>query len=191
LAALIESTAFTRLPDTDGRDYVRRCLRRHQPFGVITGSAPDRNALVLRITADCAVHDSLHTVRVAVPTESAQAFLSVCLGQLGFELFDATLDNLHDLMVVFLRHESARGRRTVVIVEKADHCGLPVFNCMRALSRVRAGATPGITFVLTGSPDLHRILDSPDIAGLRQSTRQRFDLDRGLVSTETARTVLA
>lgn len=125
-----------------------------------------------------------------MPTGSAQAFLSICLGQLGFELFDATIHDLQDLMVAFLRHESARGRRTVVIVEKADHCGLSVFECMQALSRVRAGATPGITFVLTGSPGLHRILDSPDVAGLRQCTRQRFDLDRGLVSTVTARTVI-
>jgi len=187
LVALIASTAFHRLPDTDGRDYVRRCLRAHQPFGVITGANPARNALVLHIAVDCAAHENLHTIRIARPTHSAQVFLSTCLEQLGFELSDATLDNLHDVMVVFLRHESARGRRTVVIVENADHCGLPVFSMMRALSQVRAGTTPAGTFILTGTPDLHRILDSPDLARLRRFTRQRFDLDGGLTSTIPAR----
>jgi len=160
-----------------GREYVGRCLRGHLPFGVITGPATTRNELVMRITADCAMRDHLHTVRITTPTHSAQAFLSACLEQLAVELVDAKLNALHDLMDVFLRHESARGRRTVVIVEHADHCGLPVFKCMVALARVRAGATPAITFILTGSSELHRILDASDVAGLRQLTRQRLDLD--------------
>jgi hypothetical protein len=114
---------------------------------------------------------------------STDAFLSACLEQLAFDLFDAGLNALHDLMDVFLRHESARGRRTVVIVEGANLCGLPVFKCMLALAKVRAGATPAVTFILTGTKDLHRILDSAAMAGLRQFTRQRFDLDRGPVTT--------
>lgn len=185
MAALIESTAFSRLPESDSRDYVRRCLRRHQPFGVITGSGPARNALVMRIMADCQAHESLHTARIAVPTHSAEAFLAALLAQLGIEQFQATPDDLHDLMVAFLRHEGARGRRTVAILERTDHCGLPVFEIMRELSQVRVGATPPITFILTGSPDLHRILDSIALSGLKEFTRQRFDLDQGLVSART------
>ncbi len=210
MATLLEGTVLSPLPDTEGsfragpealettnlmagRNYVRRCLRGHLPFGVITGSAPSLNELVMRVTADCAARQNLHTVRIAAPTHSAQAFLTACLEQLAFDLFDSGLNALHDLMDVFLRHESARGRRTVVILDNAHHFGLPVFKCMLALTQVRAGTTPAITFILTGSPDLHRILDSQDMAGLRQFTRQRFDLDRGPVapaagSTATART---
>jgi hypothetical protein len=202
VAASIEETALRPLPETGnglrairdafnptaivaGRDYVSRCLRGHLPFGVITGSATTRSELVMRITADCAMRDNLHTVRIGAPTHSAQAFLCACLEQLAVELVEAKLNALHDLMDVFLRHESARGRRTVVIVENADHCGLPVFKCMVALAHVRAGTTPAITFILTGSPDLHRILDSSDVAGLRQLTRQRLGVD-GLPSSAIA-----
>ncbi len=187
MATLLEGTeAFETTTVMAGRNYVRRCLRGHLPFGVITGSAASLNELVMRVTADCAVRENLHTVRIATPTHSARAFLSACLEQLAFDLFDGGLNALHDLMDVFLRHESARGRRTVIILENTQHCGLPVFKCMLALAQVRAGATPAVTFVLTGSPDLHRILNSPDMAGLRQFTRQRFDLDRGPVATVTA-----
>lgn len=173
---------------TAGLVYVRRCLRAHQPFGVITGSIRSLDALLLRIAADCAVREDLHTVRIASSTDSVQAFLSACLTQLGFELSEAALDDLHNLMVVFLRHESARGRRTVVILEDTDHCGPHVLELMKTLSCVRAGATPAITFILTGSPRLHRILNSPGISGLRQHTRRRFDIDDGVISAESIET---
>lgn len=207
MAALVEGPALRPLPDTDssfrafreafdpaivtaGRQYVRRCLRGHLPFGVITGSAASRNELVMRITAECAMRENLHTVRIAAPAHSAQAFLSACLEQLAVDLVEAGLDAWHDLMDIFLRHESARGRRTVVILENADHCGLPVFQSMLALAQVRAGATPAVTFILTGSADLNRILDSFDVAGLKQLTRQRFDLDRRPAPTATASTAM-
>ena len=170
---------------TAGLVYVRRCLRAHQPFGVITGSVRSLDALLLRIAADCAAREDLHTVRIAVSTDCVQSFLSACLAQLGFELSEPSLEDLQKVMVVFLRHESARGRRTVVILDDTDHCSPHVLELMKVLSAVRAGATPAVTFILAGSPDLHRILNSPGMSGLRQYTRQRFDIDEGLVSAAT------
>jgi hypothetical protein len=137
-------------------------------------------ALVEHAAATCEAREDLHAVRVRTPTDSVQTFLATCLAQLGFELVQAGLDDLHNLLVVFLRHEGARGRRTVAIIEGTEHCGPRVLEFMQTLSKVRAGPTPAITFVLTGSRDLHRVLDSTGMAGLRQFTRERFDLDRSL-----------
>ena len=166
---------------TAGLAYVTRCLRGHRPFGIITGSAPGLDALLERVTADCEAREDLHTVRIALPTDSVPHFLAICLAQLGFELRQAALDELHKLMVVFLRHESTRGRRTVVIIEATDQCGPHLLEFIKTLSKVRAGATAAMTFILVGSPGLHRILDSRGMLGLRQVTRERFDLDRSLV----------
>lgn len=165
---------------TAGMAYVSRCLRGHRPFGIITGSTREMGVLIEHIAADCAAHDDLHAVRVTAPTDSVQEFLATCLAHLGFELYQAGLDDLHNLLVVFLRHESARGRRTVAVIENTEHYGPRVLEFMQTLSKVRAGATPAITFLLTGSRDLHRVLDSRGMAGLRQFTRERFDLDRSL-----------
>jgi hypothetical protein len=165
---------------TAGLAYVNRCLRGHRPFGIITGSTEGLKALVDRVTANCDAREDLHTLRITVPTDSVQTFLATCLAQLGFELREAALDDLHNLMVVFLRHEGARGRRTVAIIEDTDQYGPRVLEFMQTLSKVRAGATPAMTFVLAGSPGLHRILDSRGMATLRLFTRERFDLDRSL-----------
>lgn len=198
MAALLESATRNLLPAaepeagrhrrtfdaagvTAGLAYVSRCLRGHRPFGIITGSIGSMTALVDRVTASCEAREDLHTVRIVAPTDSVQTFLASCLAQLGFELRQAALDDLHNLLIVFLRHESARGRRTVAIIEASDQFGPRVLEFMQVLSKVRAGATPAMTIILTGSPDLHRILDSRGMHALRQFTRERFDLDRSLV----------
>lgn len=165
---------------TAGLAYINRCLRGHRPFGVLTGSACSLATLVARASLVIESREDVHAIRLSLPTDSVQAFLTDCLAQLGFELVEPGLDDLHNLLVVFLRHEGARGRRTVAIVEATEHCGPRVLEFMQTLCRVRAGATPAITFLLTGSRDLHRVLDSQGMAGLRQFTRERFDLDRAL-----------
>lgn len=172
--------AFDGASITAGLAYVSRCLRGHRPFGIVTGSGPELNDFLARVAADCAAREELHTVRINLPTDSAQTFLAVCLAQLGFELRQASLDDLHRLLIVFLRHESARGRRTVAIIEGTDQCGPHLLQLLESLSKIRAGATPAMTFVLVGSPGLHRILDSRGMSGLRQFTRERFDLDRSI-----------
>jgi len=194
MAALFEVTSLSPAPGerepagpgvdpagvTAGLGYINRCLRGHRSFGILTGSALPMAALIARAATEFAAREDLHPVHVNTPTDSVQTFLASCLEQLGFELFEAQLDDLHNLMVVFLRHEGARGRRTVALIETTERCGPRVLEFMQTLSKVRAGATPAITFLLTGSRDLHRVLDSPGMAGLRQFTRERFDLDRSL-----------
>lgn len=170
---------------TAGLAYAGRCLRGHRPFGIITGSAAGLSALVDRLAADYGIREDLHTLRIASPTADVQTFLASCLAGLGFELLQASLEDLQNLMTVFLRHESARGRRTVVIIERTDEYGPRVLEFMQTLARVRAGATPAMTIILTGSPGLHRILDSRGMSGLSQFTRERFDLDRALAWVTT------
>ncbi|MEO7386688.1 MAG: FHA domain-containing protein [Gammaproteobacteria bacterium] len=161
-----------------GLAYVNRCLRGHRSFGIITGSFGAMEVFVERVLAEYATRDDLHVIRVTAPTDSVQTFLGDCLSQLGFELNQVCLDDLHNLLVVFLRHESARGRRTVAVIQETEHCGPRVLEFMHTLSKVRAGATPAMTFLVTGSRDLHRVLDSPGMSGLRRFTRERFDVDR-------------
>ncbi|MCL4720373.1 MAG: FHA domain-containing protein [Gammaproteobacteria bacterium] len=188
MAALLESPGL--LPaDTGSRPeaaaitaalaYVGRCIRGHRPFAIVTGSRESGvHSLAEKIWADYRPREDLHVVRISEPTDSVQEFLTVCLGQLGFELIEAVLDDLHNLLVVFLRHESSRGRRTLVIIENAERSGPRILDFLQTLTRIRAGATPALSIVLTGSRSVHRVLDSPGMASMKAMTRERFDLDR-------------
>ena len=162
--------------------YLNRCLRGQRPFAVLTGSVQlTLSALLDHLAGECQRRDDLHLVRIDAPGDSIQDFLTRALTQLGFELEAVELDDLHNLLVVFLRHEGARGRRTVFLIEHTDRCGPRVLEFLQLLSRVRVATIPAATFVLAGSQALCRILDSPGMAGLKPFTRERFDLDAALV----------
>lgn len=167
--------------------YVNRCLRAQRPFAVLAGSMQAALAALLdHLADDCRSRDDLHLVRIDAPGDSIQDFLSRTLTQLGFELQAAELDDLHNLLVVFLRHEGARGRRTVFLIEHTERCGPRVLEFLQVLSRVRVAAVPAATFMLAGTQSLCRILDSPGMAGLKQFTRERFDLDAAVVRVADA-----
>ena len=162
--------------------YLNRCLRGQRPFAVLTGSVQAAlGALLDHLVGECQLREDLHLVRIAAPDDSIQDFLTRALTQLGFEFQAVELDDLHNLLVVFLRHEGARGRRTVFLIEHTERCGPRVLEFLQVLSRVRVAATPAATFVLAGTPALSRILDSRGMAGLKQFTRERFDLDAAVV----------
>jgi FHA domain len=161
--------------------YLNRCLRGHRPYAVLVGSMQGTLASLLdRFAEECHKREDLHLVRIEAPGDSIREFLSRTLMQLGFEIQSAEIDDLHNLLVVFLRHEGARGRRTVFLIEHTDRCGPRVLEFLEVLSRVRVTAIPAATFVLAGT-HLGRILDSPGMARLRQFTRERFDLDVAVV----------
>lgn len=162
--------------------WLKRCLLGQRPFAVLIGSvqaAP--TALLDRLSDECQTREDLHLVRIDAPEDSIQTFLSHTLTQLGFELQAAELNDLHNLLVVFLRHECARGRRTVFLIEHTERCGPRVLEFLEGLARVRVAAIPAATFVLAGTQVLCRILDSPGMARLRPFTRERFDLDVAVV----------
>jgi hypothetical protein len=188
MAAILAEAPSPRAGDPSvvaaGLAYFGRCLRSHRPFGVITGSERHLPELVERLQADCAGRAGTHLIHLPRPTHSVAEFLSACLNQVGFELGPgaeaSASDEMQNLFIVFLRHEAARGRRTVVLLERTEAWGPHVFELMQTLSRVRAGPTPAITFMLTGTGSLHRVVDSPAMTRLQAHLRERFDIDRAL-----------
>jgi hypothetical protein len=161
--------------------YVTRCLRGDRPFAVATAANASSLAPLLdRVAGDFAIRQEVHVLRIGQPTDHVPDFIGSCLGQLGLEAPNAEPDELHNLLLVFLRHEAANGRKTVFQIEDTEQFGPRILDFLQALSRVRVGATAPALFLLTGSPVLHRVLDSPAMAALKPWTRERFDMDRGV-----------
>lgn len=173
--------------------YVARCLHGDRPFAVITTVAPAGAIPLLdRLGGDFAIREEVHVVRISRPTDHVPEFLASSLAQLGFDAPQAEPDELHNLLLVFLRHEAASRRKTIFLLAQTERFGPRVLDFLQALSRLRVGTVAPALFVLTGAPTLHRVLDSPAMAALRAWTRERFDMDRGVawVSNPTPNTVL-
>jgi len=158
-----------------GLDYLKKCLQQERPFAVITGEAGcGRHELVQRFLREYP-QDNVAQLKGAM--EDPHEFLEQLLTQLGFEPFDSSQTELERLLGVFLQHEYGQGRRTLIVIEDAQSSGPRVLEAMQSLARANAAAErPAVTFLLTGLPSLHRILDSAGMLAVSAMTDKRFEL---------------
>lgn len=158
-----------------GLDYLKKCLDDERPFAVITGeSGCGRHELVQRFLRE---HPQGNLAQVSGALEDPHEFLEQVLTQLGFEPFDSSVTELERLLGVFLQHEYGQGRRTLIVLEEAQKCGPRVLEAMQSLATANAAEErPALTFLLTGLPALHRILDSAGMLAVSAMTGERFEL---------------
>ena len=167
-----ESTVNSPDQILGGLDYLKKCLDEERPFAVITGeSGCGRHRLVQRFLRE-QPQDNLAQLSGAL--EDPHEFLEQLLTQLGFEPFDSSVTELERLLGVFLQHEYGQGRRTLIVMENAQQCGPRVLEAMQALARANADEErPAVTFLLTGLPALHRVLDSAGMLAVSSMTGER------------------
>jgi len=158
-----------------GLDYLKKCLAEERPFAVITGeSGCGRHQLVQLFLTE---HPQDNVAQLRGALEDPHEFLEQLLTQLGFEPFDSSVTELERLLGVFLQHEYGQGRRTLIVMEDAQNCGPRVLEAMQALARANADEErPAVTFLLTGLPALHRVLDSAGMLAVSAMTGERFEL---------------
>lgn len=178
MAARIERTDPSDTAPGGLAGYLARHVGAARPYAAVTASVAER---VLPAVATALLpRDGERHVWLPAPLPTGRTLLLAILGELGLPPPPAGLDELHDLLLVYLRHQAARGRRVVAVVGAADRCGPCVFDFLQTLARI-PGPGPGsaaLTTVLCGGPGLHRVLDSPGMAGARAALRERYDLDR-------------
>lgn len=157
------------------QDYLQQSLDRGLPVAVVIGGPDSGKQLLLRrFLQDQEVS---HAAHLTAPTRDSHAFLERVLEQLGFEPFQSSTEELQKLLGVFACHEAAQGRRTVIVLEDAQDFGPYVLDTVRALVLQSPQEPASLCFVLTGSPNLHRILDSAGLSELQELTRSRYSLD--------------
>lgn len=160
-------------------DYLDRHITAGRPFAVVTGTDGPRVATA--VGAALPARPGQRLVWLAGPLPTGRALLVALLAELGLAPPPAGLDELHHLLLVFLQHEARRRRHAVIVLTMADRCGPCVFDLLQTLARV-SGWGPGsaaATFVLCGGQELHRIVESPGMAGMGPALRERFDTERG------------
>lgn len=161
-----------------GLDYLQQCLREARPFAVVSGPPGSGKAALLEQFRREPGTSNL--VYLSDGLQDPHELLESALIQLGFEPFESSASELQSLLSVFLRHEQANGRHTVIILPEAQHCGPRVLELIQTLATQHGdGQASAVTFLLTGPEDLHRILDSAGMLAVSAMTSRRFNMDAG------------
>ena len=67
-----------------------------------------------------------------------------------------------------LLHTYASGRKTLLVVDEAQHLSAELFEELRLLSNLEARTGKAVQIVLLGQPKLAEVLDSPEMSAFRQ-----------------------
>src|SRR5258708_9860936 len=85
----------------------------------------------------------------------------------------------------FLIEQRSAGRLALLIIDEAQNLSLSALEEVRMLSNLETEKSKLIQIVLVGQPNLHDLLDRPELEQLRQRVTVRYHL-RPLDSNETA-----
>ncbi len=108
----------------------------------------------------------------------------------GLELLKLILDDLgvgltpgadkSDLLIAFKEHllaNSAAGRRVLVVVDEAQNLTTDALEEIRLLTNLGQGDQQPVQLVLVGQPELEAVVNSPELAQLRQRIRVHYRLE--------------
>jgi hypothetical protein len=163
-------------PIEEAVNFLSECRRRTRSFAVVTGESRRLVEHSLRRFLG-ELSPAVRVVRTLAPTDSSHAFLEAILAQLGFEPFESSADDLLRLLNVVLRQGATEHAGTVIMIEDAQDFGPRVFETVRELARNSRDMSYPPLIVLTGTPDLNRVLDSQGMLSVAELTRPRFDFD--------------
>ena len=146
-----------------------------------TGKTTLNRALLAQLpdTADVAI--------VLNPALDAAELLATVCDELAipYERADAgSLKALTDCLHRFLLDNHARGRKTVLLIDEAQHLSVEVLEQIRLLTNLETDSKKLLHIILTGQPELSAMLARPELRQLNQRITARYDL-APLTRTET------
>lgn len=163
------------------RAYLSRCLRARRAFALVTSQdAGALDAWCRSLVADPQYWPNLHKFYLGDCSLDVAGRVRHLLAAFGHEHIEATPQELHKLLMLFLRHEGSKGYRTLVVLGDATSCSAPVLAWARELAGIKVADEFVVTCLLAGHPGLDRIADSNAMASVASQTRERFDLDHAL-----------
>ncbi len=88
-----------------------------------------------------------------------------------------TLKTLTDKLQNFLLENHARGRRTVLLIDEAQHLDFDVLEQIRLLTNLETNSEKLLQIILIGQPELAQKLAQPELRQLNQRITARYNLD--------------
>lgn len=96
---------------------------------------------------------------------------------IGYDSNDYSLKNLTDKLHSFLVANHQRGRRTVLLIDEAQHLQFDVLEQIRLLTNLETNTQKLLQIILVGQPELTAMLARPELRQLSQRIGARFELE--------------
>ncbi|KGE04913.1 ExeA family protein [Pseudohaliea rubra] len=148
-------------------------------FIVLTGEVGTGKTTINRALLEQLPEDADIAIVLNPALDSAELLATVCdeLG-IAYDRGDATsLKALTDRLHRFLLDNHARGRRTVLLIDEAQHLAVPVLEQIRLLTNLETDSDKLLHIILIGQPELAAMLQRPELRQLNQRVTARYNLE--------------
>ncbi|TXS90220.1 AAA family ATPase [Parahaliea maris] len=112
------------------------------------------------------------------PALNALELLASVCDELGIDYAGegSSLKSLTDKLHAFLLENHARGRKTVLLIDEAQHLDFDVLEQIRLLTNLETNSEKLLQIVLIGQPELASLLQRPELRQLNQRITARYNL---------------
>jgi general secretion pathway protein A len=154
-------------------------LRRGSGFVLLTGEIGAGKTTVWRCFLE-QLPPHFDVAYVVNPKLGVNAMLTRVCEDLQIELSEDLIDAIHGHLLL----ASARGKRTLIVVDEAQALSIDVMEQLRLLTNLDTSGTK-LQVLLIGQPELRTMLERPALEPLAQRVVARFHLP-ALAASETA-----
>ncbi|MHA7816615.1 MAG: ExeA family protein [Pseudohaliea sp.] len=148
-------------------------------FIVLTGEVGTGKTTINRALLEQLPEDADIAIVLNPALDAAELLATVCdeLG-IAYDRDDAaSLKALTDRLHRFLLDNHARGRRTVLLIDEAQHLSFPVLEQIRLLTNLETDSEKLLHIILIGQPELAAMLQRPELRQLNQRVTARYNLE--------------
>jgi len=146
-------------------------------FILLTGDVGTGKTTVSRCLLEQISSDT-HVAFVLNPRLSVEELLAVVCDELGIAYPEGTTSNkiFIDRINDFLLATSAKGHKTVLIIEEAQNLSPDVLEQVRLLTNLETNQCKLLQIILLGQPELREMLSQPGMSQLEQRITARYHL---------------
>lgn len=147
-------------------------------FILLTGEVGTGKTTINRCLLEQLPTDTDVAIILNPALNAIELLASVC-DELGIEYVHEkhTLKTLTDSLHTFLLENHARGRKTVLLIDEAQHLDFDVLEQIRLLTNLETNNEKLLQIILIGQPELAQMLARPELRQLNQRITARYNLD--------------
>jgi general secretion pathway protein A len=147
-------------------------------FILLTGEVGTGKTTINRCLLEQLPHDTDIAI-ILNPALNAMELLATACDELGigYDPDNHTLKTLTDKLHQFLLDNYSKGRKTVLMIDEAQHLDFDVLEQIRLLTNLETHDQKLLQIILIGQPELAQMLARPELRQLNQRITARYNLE--------------